>query len=76
MSDRYRRRYRREGFLWVGEVYRVPEFVDWLVDGDEPVRVSSHWALTERGIRRKLARQLWRLSHPRPWIVCETAEEE
>jgi hypothetical protein len=64
-----RRRYRRALIGYWGEVYACPPFVDHFLDGVPMRKVDSRWALTETAIRRKLARILWRRSHPKAWAV-------
>lgn len=70
----YARRYRRAGLVWVGQVYRCPSFADRLVDEAPFVLLWDGIALTERGIRRQLARKLWRLTHPPRWKVRSREE--
>jgi len=65
VATRYRRAYR----VWVGEVYRVSDWVGRNLDGVMPRCVWRGYALTERGIRRRLARAAWREKHPPLWTV-------
>ena len=62
-------RYRKGRVFWTGQVFECPPFVDAFVDDVKPVLVAEVVALTERRVRRKLARALWRRTHPDRWIV-------
>lgn len=62
-------RYRHGRVLWIGEVFRCAEFVDAFIDGVKPIRVWQGFALTEKRLRRKLARAAWREKHPPVWNV-------
>lgn len=72
MSDRpkYARRYRKGPlWAWTGEVFRMPSFIDAFLDDERPILVARTYAFTERGIRRSLAKLLWRKTHPKAWTV-------
>lgn len=64
-----RRRYRRTLWYWTGEVYACPPFVDAFVDDVKPRLLETTYAFTERGVRRSLAKIIWRRTHPKRWSV-------
>ena len=69
----HRRRYRKAAIGYGGEVFRYDhEWVDHWLDDIPPRLVASTWRLTEKGIRRWCARELWRRTRPnfRGWKVA------
>ncbi len=71
--------YRRARRGWKGLVYWSPPFVDAFVD-DVPARLAwSGYALTERGMRRKMARAYRaqrRKYEDKEWVVSRRKRRE
>lgn len=68
-NEKWVTKYQRCRIGFEGRLLYTPDWINAWLDDIPPRRVWTGWRLTEQGIRKTLARRLWRATHPQPWVI-------